>query len=113
MSAPLELHAIALYQRSGEELLMAAEKDEPLRTRVTSILSDRLLAQRLQQVEQALSIALASEADRVVIDLRGLEFMDSTGLRVIASACTGAVTRGLRNSNTSSSAGSVWMISSM
>jgi anti-sigma B factor antagonist len=42
-----------------------------------------------EELEQALSIALASEAERVVIDLRGLEFMDSTGLRVIASACTG------------------------
>jgi anti-sigma B factor antagonist len=42
-----------------------------------------------EELEQALSIALASEAERVVIDLRGLEFMDSAGLRVIASACTG------------------------
>jgi anti-sigma B factor antagonist len=41
------------------------------------------------EIERALSIALASDAERVVIDLRGLEFMDSTGLRVIAAACSG------------------------
>ena len=39
-----------------------------------------------EELEQALSIALASEAERVVIDLRGLEFIDSTGLRAIAGA---------------------------
>lgn len=42
-----------------------------------------------EELEQSLSIALASEADRVVVDLRGLELMDSTGLRVIVAACTG------------------------
>ncbi len=40
-----------------------------------------------EEIEQALSIALASEAERVVIDLRGLQFLDSTGLRAIATAC--------------------------
>lgn len=59
--SPLELHAIALYQRSGEELLMAAEKDESLRTKVTAILSDRLLPQRLRQVDAALSAGRAAE----------------------------------------------------
>jgi anti-sigma B factor antagonist len=43
----------------------------------------------VEEIEQALSIALASEAERVVIDLRGLEFLDSTGLRAIATACRG------------------------
>ena len=43
----------------------------------------------VEEIEQALSIALASEADRVVIDLRGLEFLDSTGLRAIATVCRG------------------------
>jgi len=41
----------------------------------------------VEELEQALSIALASEAERVVIDLRELEFLDSTGLRSIATAC--------------------------
>jgi anti-sigma B factor antagonist len=40
-----------------------------------------------EEIEQALSIALASEAAKVVLDLRGLDFLDSTGLRVIATAC--------------------------
>jgi hypothetical protein len=59
--SPLELHAIALYQRSGEELLTASAKDEALRKKVVTILSDRLLPQRSRQVEQALSAGRASE----------------------------------------------------
>ena len=51
---PLELHAIALYQRAGEELLTASAKDEALRSKVLTILSDRLLPQRLGQLEQVL-----------------------------------------------------------
>ncbi len=49
-----ELHAVALYQRDGEELLSAAASDQKLRESVVGILSDRLLAQRLEQVEAAL-----------------------------------------------------------
>jgi len=49
-----ELHAVALYQRGGEELLTGAAKDEKLRQSVVSILSDCLLSQRLEQVEMAL-----------------------------------------------------------
>ena len=52
--SPLELHAVALYQRAGEELLTASAKDEALRSKVLAILSDRLLPQRSRQVEQAL-----------------------------------------------------------
>ena len=52
--SPLELHAIALYQRTGEDLLVAAEKDEALRDKVLAILADRLLPQRTTQVAQAL-----------------------------------------------------------
>ena len=43
----------------------------------------------VEEIEQALSIALASEAERVVVDLGGLEFLDSTGLRAIVAACRG------------------------
>jgi anti-anti-sigma factor len=43
----------------------------------------------VEEVERALSIALASEAERVVIDLRGLKLLDSSGLRTIVSACHG------------------------
>jgi hypothetical protein len=49
-----ELHAVALYQRGGEELLAGAAKDEKLRESVVSILSDCLLPQRLEQFEAAL-----------------------------------------------------------
>jgi len=49
-----ELHAVALYQRSGEELLIAAEQNEDLRAQVLSICSDRMSPQRLEFVEQAL-----------------------------------------------------------
>ena len=49
-----ELHAVALYQRGGEELLTGAAKDEKLRESVVSILTDCLLPLRLEQVETAL-----------------------------------------------------------
>jgi hypothetical protein len=53
--SPNELHAVALYQRSGEELLTASVKDAQLRTKVTDILSDRMTPQRLERVDRALS----------------------------------------------------------
>lgn len=49
-----ELHAVTLYQRFGEELLTSAGKNEELRQHVINILSDRLLSQRIGQVEEAL-----------------------------------------------------------
>lgn len=49
-----ELHAVALYQRAGEELLTAAVKDTELRQRVTGLLSDRMSPQRSEQLENAL-----------------------------------------------------------
>jgi hypothetical protein len=52
--SPLELHAIALYQRTGEELLTASAKDDGLRIKVMNILSDRLLPQGSRHLEQAL-----------------------------------------------------------
>lgn len=39
-----------------------------------------------KQAEQAIEEAERSGAQTVVIDLRGLSFMDSTGLRVVVSA---------------------------
>ena len=59
--SPLELHAIALYQKSGEELLTDAGQDEALRSKVLAILSDRLLAQRVQKIEQVMSAGGVSE----------------------------------------------------
>ena len=56
-----ELHAVALYQRTGEELLAASSNDEVLRAKVLTILSDRLLPQRSVQIEQALRAGRASD----------------------------------------------------
>jgi hypothetical protein len=56
-----ELHAVALYQRSGEELLNASAQDEELRSKVMTILSDRMNPQRSAQVEQALRVGNSSK----------------------------------------------------
>jgi hypothetical protein len=52
--SPNELHAVALYQRSGEELLNASVKDAKLRAKVIEVLSDRMSPQRLERTEEAL-----------------------------------------------------------
>jgi hypothetical protein len=57
-----ELHAVALYQRGGEELLTAAAKDAKLRDSVMGILADCLLPQRLEQVEAALRAGREDDA---------------------------------------------------
>ncbi len=57
-----ELHAVALYQRYGEEILSASAKDEKLRESVLTILSDRLLPQRLEQFETALRAGREDDA---------------------------------------------------
>ncbi|MFL6427208.1 MAG: hypothetical protein ACJ71S_03110 [Acidobacteriaceae bacterium] len=49
-----ELHAVTLYQRSGEEILSAAANDEQVRTKVLSILSERMAPQRLEQADRGL-----------------------------------------------------------
>jgi len=54
-----ELHAVALYQKSGEEILTAAAKDPQLKTKVITILSDRMTPRRLERTEEALQ----SQAD--------------------------------------------------
>ena len=59
--SPMELHAIALYQRTGEELLTASANDDELRNKVITILSHRLLPQRSTQLEQGLRAGRASE----------------------------------------------------
>ncbi len=51
--SPNELHAVALYQRSGEELLTASLSNPQLREKVMAILSDRMSPQRLERVEAA------------------------------------------------------------
>jgi hypothetical protein len=59
--SPVELHAVALYQRTGEELLTASVKDDTLRPKLLTILSDRLLPQQSEQVERALRSGRVAE----------------------------------------------------
>jgi hypothetical protein len=49
-----ELHAVALYQRAGEELLVVAQDDADTRATLLAILSDRMAPQRLDFVANAL-----------------------------------------------------------
>jgi hypothetical protein len=51
---PHELHAVALYQKFGEELLSASVKNQQLRGKAVGILSDRMEPQQLEEVELAL-----------------------------------------------------------
>jgi hypothetical protein len=57
-----ELHAVTLYQRTGEELLTGAAQDETLRRTVLDILSERMAPQRSEQVEKALRAGAVEEA---------------------------------------------------
>jgi hypothetical protein len=52
--SPSELHAVTLYQRSGEELLLAAEREQALRAEVIQILADRMAPQRLETLDKSL-----------------------------------------------------------
>ena len=49
-----ELHAVALYQRAGEELMAAAAKDERLREELLAVLVDRMSPEKLAGLEQGL-----------------------------------------------------------
>jgi hypothetical protein len=59
---PKELHAVALYQQFGEELLTSAGKEASVREKVVDILATRMLSRRLGQLEQALDAGHADEA---------------------------------------------------
>ncbi len=50
-----ELHAVALYQQSGEELVTESAGNQELRAKVMKILSDRMDPQELGRVEQGLT----------------------------------------------------------
>lgn len=52
--SPAELHAAALYQRFGEDLLRAASGNAELKAKVLDILSDRMAPRRFDMTEQAL-----------------------------------------------------------
>jgi hypothetical protein len=53
--SPTELHAAALYQRMGEELLLAAPGNAELRDRISDILVDVMAPRRLEATERALA----------------------------------------------------------
>ncbi len=57
-----ELHAAALYQRAGEELLIASATNAELKAKVISILDDRMTPDRLERTEQALLNPNATKA---------------------------------------------------
>ena len=57
-----ELHAVALHQKAGEELLTAAAGNAELRQRLLKILAARVNAQRLAHVEQALQSGSSADA---------------------------------------------------
>ncbi len=59
---PEEMHAAALYQRAGEELMIASASDAQLRSRVIDILSIRIAPGRLDQIEKALEDPQSAEA---------------------------------------------------
>ncbi len=61
---PNELHAVALYQQFGEELVHASGTDPQLRKRVMEVLSERLLPRRSEQVESDLSEGRSNDALR-------------------------------------------------
>jgi hypothetical protein len=60
--SPAEMHAIALYQRAGEELLAAASTHPDLRRQVLSILAGRINPQSLNRLEISLGQPEASSA---------------------------------------------------
>ena len=58
---PNELHAAALYQEFGEDLMTNAGTEVGLREKVLSIFANRLLSRRLTELEKALSAGKAGE----------------------------------------------------
>ena len=51
---PSEMHAAALYQRMGEDLLRAAPGNADVRSRVVNILGDLMSPRRLERTQHAL-----------------------------------------------------------
>jgi len=57
-----ELHAVTLYQRTGEELLDSATTSEQLRMKVMEIFSERMSPRRAAAIEQSLRARQVQEA---------------------------------------------------
>jgi len=61
-----ELHVVALYQRVGEELLAASAENNELRSKVTSVLSDRMAPRKSAQLEDALREGRLAELSTII-----------------------------------------------
>jgi hypothetical protein len=57
-----ELHAVALHQVAGEELITAAASNEDLRKKVMNIFADRMVPERALELEQELRSGRSKEA---------------------------------------------------
>lgn len=57
-----ELHAVALYQRAGEELVTASATNDALRSKVLNIFSERMSPERTAWLDQSLSSGQAHDA---------------------------------------------------
>jgi len=62
-----ELHAVALYQQAGEELVMAAAKNEQLHDKVLTILEERMTPARMRLLETALRGGNLAEAPSLIM----------------------------------------------
>ena len=89
-----ELHAVTLYQRSGEEIVTAAASNPELRSKVLEVLAERMAPQRLGRLEQAMqsgdtsaSLALVTPADTFHL---AAEFRRSALATAVASGAASA-----------------------
>ena len=71
-----ELHAVALYQRAGEELILAAAQNAKVRDAVISVLSNRMFPQRLEYLEADLRSGETDEAINLVAPAESLFLAD-------------------------------------
>ena len=60
------LHAVALYQKAGEELVAGAAKDSGLRTGVIALLSNRLSPEAIDRVTADLNAGNAAQAMEII-----------------------------------------------
>ena len=56
-----ELHAVALYQRAGEELLLASSSNSQLNDKVISVLSDRMYPEQVAWLQQMIHAGKAMD----------------------------------------------------
>jgi hypothetical protein len=90
---PNELRAVALYQQLGEELVNAAAGDATVRQELLDILADRMLPNRLGQLERNLGAGRPEEARPMLMPSElfalGAEFFERDSARAVASGQAG------------------------